>query len=57
MSEDASTSSFGFKKRNIRKQATIRRKQSSSSESGTQLLIVILYIFNEFTYCINCREE
>ncbi|XP_050333292.1 E3 ubiquitin-protein ligase RNF113A [Bactrocera neohumeralis] len=30
MSEDASTSSFGFKKRNIRKQATIRRKQSSS---------------------------
>lgn len=33
MSEDASTSSFGFKKRNIRKQATIRRKQSSSSES------------------------
>lgn len=33
MSENASTSSFGFKKRNIRKQATIRRKQSSSSES------------------------
>ncbi|XP_018787997.1 PREDICTED: RING finger protein 113A [Bactrocera latifrons] len=30
MSEDASTSSFGFKKRNIRKPATIRRKQSSS---------------------------
>ncbi|XP_017483696.1 PREDICTED: RING finger protein 113A [Rhagoletis zephyria] len=34
MSEDASTSSFGFKKRNIRKQVALRRKQSSSSESG-----------------------
>lgn len=48
MSENASTSSFGFKKRNIRKQATIRRKQSSSSESGSHILIVTLYIFNEF---------
>lgn len=36
MSEEAATTSFGFKKRNIRKQAAIRRKQESSSESGKQ---------------------
>ncbi|CAD6991716.1 RING finger protein 113A [Ceratitis capitata] len=36
MSEGASssTSAFGFKKRNIRNQTSLRRKQSSSSESG-----------------------
>jgi len=41
MSEEAaSTSSFGFKKRNLKKGAGIRRKkETSSDESGRNLIL------------------